>query len=221
VTGGAGEMGFFGGGALSTMEEESTPRGRRGDPHCARLPRAGELLYAVMKRWLPSLLFLGTTSGIAFVYACTSDTNLPQSPGNTVVNDTKDAGPSPSQTAPPPPDSSIPDGGNFDYDSAFNPPPDGYDPVGVCNTCACLASAKIPVYCFGGGTGQTTFDGVCALDGASPTSPTVGCVPIPQACTSNPSCACILQAIGKFPCYLQCVSQGGSASDFAVYCSNP
>jgi hypothetical protein len=177
-----------------------------------------------MRRFLPSLLLLGTTSAFALIYACTNDTSYPQSPGNTIVNDTKDAQPAPSQTAPPPPDSSIPDGGNYDYDSASYSVPDGYDPIGVCNTCACSSTAKTPVYCFGGGTGQTTFDGLCALDGASPTAPTVGCVPIPAQCKANPTCPCILQAIdttGAYPCYLQCVSQGGTKSSLAVYCSNP
>ena len=89
--------------------------------------------------------------------------------------------------------------------------PDGYNPIGNCSQCACPAGD----YCFGGGTGYTTFSGNCM-----PTAFGIGCQPIPAACASAGDasmCDCLLQATaGKVGCYGVCVD-----STLTVYCPNP
>jgi hypothetical protein len=165
----------------------------------------------------PLLLVAAIASGAALIYACTSETPPPTG-GDNVVDDTKPTA-TPTQPLPPPPDGgATPDG--YGYDGRSYEKPDGYNPLGVCNTCACSSAGTPPTYCFGGGTGQTTFDGKCA-DAATSAQPQLGCNAIPAACAATPTCSCILTALGKYPCYLVCGTGGGIASDLSVYCPNP
>jgi hypothetical protein len=86
--------------------------------------------------------------------------------------------------------------------------PDGYDPYGLCQKCACPATD----YCFGGGTGYTSFSGSCTPSGFG-----VGCNPLPAGCSGASDCDCLLMATAsKFPCYAVCVQNSRT-----VYCPNP
>jgi hypothetical protein len=86
--------------------------------------------------------------------------------------------------------------------------PDGYDPYGICQKCACPATD----YCFGGGTGYTTFSGSCTPSGFG-----IGCNPLPAGCSGDSDCDCLLMATAsKFPCYAVCVQNSRT-----VYCPNP
>jgi hypothetical protein len=91
--------------------------------------------------------------------------------------------------------------------------PYGYSPVGICTKCACEAGT----YCFGGGTGYTTFSGSCT--GA--TGLAVGCQPLPAACPSTTTCAsagCLFAALKpQVSCYPVCEQDKGPI----VYCPNP
>ncbi len=108
-----------------------------------------------------------------------------------------------------------PSGADAGADSPFAPvegsvysKPDGYNPLGVCKSCACPGTD----YCFGGGTGNATFGGNC-----NPTGFAVGCQPLPAACASDASCECLLQATaGQVPCYAVCVQNSRT-----LYCPNP
>jgi hypothetical protein len=86
--------------------------------------------------------------------------------------------------------------------------PDGYEPFAVCQKCDCPATD----FCFGGGTGYTTFSGTCKQ-----TTFGVGCNPLPAGCSGDSDCDCLLMATAdKFPCYAVCVQ-----NNRAVYCPNP
>lgn len=108
--------------------------------------------------------------------------------------------------------------GDAGADSPFAPvegsiyyKPDGYDPVGTCTKCACPAGD----YCFGGGTGNTTFGGNCM-----PTGFGIGCQAIPAACASAKAgglCDCLLQNVATtIGCYGVC-----ALNTLTVYCPNP
>jgi hypothetical protein len=85
-----------------------------------------------------------------------------------------------------------------------------YSPLQVCKQCGCDAGT----YCFGGGTGFTTFSGTCASGGAFG----IGCQPLPAACGASPSCDCLFDNLkGKVPCYLVCTG----TSDLTAYCPTP
>jgi hypothetical protein len=156
-------------------------------------------------------------SGFGIAVACTSST--PSNPGDNVIDDTH---PPPTSTSPPA------DAGTFAYDSPYDvvsdgfytQPVDGYSAVEGCNTCACSGSDDGGTFCFGG-NGQTPFPTpTCDVDAAAGAIQ-VGCNPIPAACQSLPAnqvCACILQALGHFSCYLACEI---SSTGYTAYCPNP
>jgi hypothetical protein len=101
-------------------------------------------------------------------------------------------------------------------DSAYPPPPDGYTPFDFCTQCGCPSDT----YCFGGGTGYSSFNGQChadagALEDAAQLA--IGCYPFPSACANEPSCECLIGAISQYmPCYPVC-----SITTNIVYCPNP
>jgi hypothetical protein len=93
------------------------------------------------------------------------------------------------------------DGGAYDK-------PDGYDPYGICQKCACPATD----YCFGGGGSFTQFDGNCKPAGFG-----IGCNPLPAGCSGGMDCECLLKATAsEFSCYGVCVQNSTT-----VYCPNP
>ena len=86
--------------------------------------------------------------------------------------------------------------------------PDGYSPYRNCQSCKCPATD----YCFGGGTGYTSFSGNCMPDAFA-----IGCQPLPPACAGDASCDCLLPATaGQVPCYAVCVQNTRT-----LYCPNP
>jgi hypothetical protein len=143
--------------------------------------------------------------------AC-ADPAPPTGTGNKVLVDV-DADNSP--PPPPPPD----DAG---YDSPFADPdgfgygtPDGYAPNDVCKKCNCDPTIS---FCFGGGTGLTTFGGSCAINVSGTLS--VGCNALPSACKASPSCTCLIDQVAKTEhCYLVCGESGDVG--YAVYCPVP
>jgi hypothetical protein len=100
-------------------------------------------------------------------------------------------------------------------DSPYKPPPDGYAPYKTCSMCSCPAGS----YCFGGGTGYETFDGVCDHTGAGPDAGLqIGCESMPPACASKPDCPCLIEALAPYMgCYPVCTPM----PFFIVYCPNP
>ena len=136
-----------------------------------------------------------------------------------VVNDTHPTA-TPTQTSPPPPADAGVDPDATLYDAPYRAgPPDGYAPSKGCAKCACAGDGDAGTYCFGGGGGKTTFGATCDVDASG--SIEVGCNPIPEACLAGDpkqTCACILDAIGHFPCYLVCAL---SATGYTVYCPSP
>jgi hypothetical protein len=153
--------------------------------------------------WLGSLACGATVSTMA---ACSADDSTPPLGSGNDFHGT-DATTQPGQST---------DGG---ADSPFAPvdgsiyyKPDGYNPVGICTKCACPAGD----YCFGGGTGYTTFSGNCA-----PTAFGIGCQPIPAACATTGAdaglCACLLENVAtNIGCYGVC-----ALNTLTVYCPNP
>jgi hypothetical protein len=97
----------------------------------------------------------------------------------------------------------------------FGPGADAYAyaPLGVCSKCACEAGT----YCFGGGTGHTTFSGTCNHTGSSG-GLDVGCEPLPAACASKPDCNCLIQTVGaSITCYSECTG----TKSLTLYCPVP
>jgi hypothetical protein len=149
---------------------------------------------------------LAVVSLFSLAWAC-SDGGTPKAgKGDTLIVDVD------ATNQPPPP---MPDAGD---DSPYGTYEDGggaygYSPLSVCKKCACEAGT----YCFGGGTGHTTFSGTCS--GASGLA--VGCQPMPAGCASTTTCAsadCIFMALKpELSCYPECVQ--GEAP--IVYCMNP
>jgi len=82
-------------------------------------------------------------------------------------------------------------------------------PLEVCKQCACEAGT----YCFGGGTGYTTFSGTCS----NGSSFGIGCQPLPAACATKPDCDCVFDALKAVPCYLVC----SGTSKLVAYCPTP
>jgi hypothetical protein len=144
-------------------------------------------------------------AAVSTTAACTNDDTTPQQgSGNDVVG--IDATTQAAQS-----DDGGPDSPFARVDGGYPGKPDGYDPIGICAKCACPATD----YCFGGGTGYTTFGGSC-----KPTAFGIGCQPIPDACASVGDasvCDCLLQATAsKVGCYGVCVD-----TTQTVYCPNP
>jgi hypothetical protein len=101
-------------------------------------------------------------------------------------------------------------------DSGYSLPPDGYVPFDWCTQCGCPSGT----YCFGGGSGYTTFNGDCHADAGEPLEGgglAIGCYPFPSVCANEPSCECIIAAASQYmPCYPVC-----SITTNIVYCPNP
>jgi hypothetical protein len=153
-------------------------------------------------RWRRSAC-LAVATCAALAWAC-SDSSAPKNPKDTLIVDV-DATTTPPQPMPDLDATDSPYGTVEDGNGAY-----GYSPVGVCNKCACEAGT----YCFGGGTGYTTFSGTCT--GASGLA--VGCQPLPAACASAPTCDCIFDSLkSELSCYPQC-EQGKALT---VYCMTP
>jgi hypothetical protein len=91
---------------------------------------------------------------------------------------------------------------------------DAYAPLAACEQCACPSGS----YCVGGGTGVTVSSATCAQSADGGGAVGVGCAQLPAACTNEPDCPCVLQALrGQVSCQLVCVETAG----FAVYCPTP
>ena len=158
-----------------------------------------------------ALVLLGSVFALAG--ACSNST-APLGKGDDFTSDV-DAG---DESQPPPQGDDGPyDDGFFSRaDSAYAPPPDGYAPFDWCTQCGCPAGT----YCFGGGSGYTSFNGDCHADAGPLTSAAslaVGCYPFPSACANEPSCECLIMAASQYmPCYPVC-----SITTNIVYCPNP
>jgi hypothetical protein len=86
-----------------------------------------------------------------------------------------------------------------------------YSPLEVCKHCGCEAGT----YCFGGGTGYSTFSGTCTAPGSALG---IGCQALPAACGGDAGCDCLFAALKtQVPCYLVCAGVG----DLTVYCPSP
>jgi len=155
---------------------------------------------------------LGVTSLVALGFACSSSSTPPTGKGDKLIVDV-DATYQPSQP--------MPDAGAYDspYGTGYGTVGEGggaysFSPVDVCMKCACEAGT----YCFGGGTGYTTFSGTCS--GAAGLA--VGCQPLPAGCPSTATCAtsaeCIFAALKpEISCYPQCEQMKVPI----VYCMTP
>jgi hypothetical protein len=143
---------------------------------------------------------LGLAALAASAEACSGDTTggIKTGKGDTLIKDVP-------PTTQPDQMFAQPDGGGYGSPDAY-----AYSPLTVCKNCACEAGT----YCFGGGTGHTTFSGSCTNAG----SLDVGCQPLPSSCASTPTCACVLSALTTskaLSCYAVC-SKGPT-----VYCPSP
>jgi hypothetical protein len=97
-------------------------------------------------------------------------------------------------------------------DSGYGTAPDGYVPFDWCSRCACEAGT----YCFGGGTGFTTFSGTCA-EGPAAGGLAIGCMPVPADCAGDAGCDCLIEAVqAALTCAPVC-----SITKKIVYCPNP
>jgi hypothetical protein len=162
-------------------------------------------------RWR-ALAGLGAASLAVWAWACSSSSGAPTGKDDTLIVDV-DATNIPGQTQP--------DAGDTDspFGTYYGDAPSGaydYSPTSVCSKCACEAGT----YCFGGGTGFTTFSGTCS--GSSGLA--VGCQPLPAACVTaaasgkTEECACLFSALkAQVPCTPEC-TQGKSVM---VYCPSP
>jgi hypothetical protein len=152
---------------------------------------------------------------VAVVVAC-SESQAPLGNGDDVISDVdaSDAqAPSQSEDA------------AEDYDAATFAPvdgeytaaPDGYAPYTLCQKCGCPAGS----FCFGGGTGYTSFNGDCHADGGplADAGLSLGCFPIPASCKDvDAACDCLIQAVSAYVtgCYADC-----TVAPNVVSCPNP
>lgn len=145
---------------------------------------------------------LGCASAAATAACSSDDPSVPSGSGNDIIVDV------PVTTQPTAAEDAGPDSPFARVDGGAYNKPDGYDPYGVCKACACPATD----YCFGGGSGNTTFT-TC-----TPTGFGVGCQPIPAACAADASCDCLLTATAANTpgCYPVCVQ-----NTRILYCPNP
>jgi hypothetical protein len=158
------------------------------------------------------LLALALGSGVLAVAGACSEQTAPSGKGDTVIVDVDSTAPQG--------DNGGGDDGAVDevfasVDSGYAPPPDGYAPFDWCSQCGCPSGT----FCFGGGSGYTSFNGDCHADagalGAAPLA--IGCYPFPPACANEPSCECLIMAISQdMPCYPVC-----SITTNIVYCPHP
>jgi len=160
-----------------------------------------------MRRFWWAVVLLGAAAASVVAAACT-DATQPLGTGNNVV-------PYPESMQPGGPGKDA--GAYYDalpYDALYAPPPDGYDPIALCNSCACPPTD----YCFGGGTTYVAFNGNCSAE-ASADAFALGCQPIPAACISVPDggrCDCLLKYTSFLPCYPDCVE-----NTLTLYCPHP
>jgi hypothetical protein len=156
-----------------------------------------------------ALVFLGAACSVAA--ACSAESNAPRNPGNDFDATTEDAAPA-EEAGDDTNDASV----FARVDSDYVPPPDSYVPFSWCSQCGCPSGT----YCFGGGSGLTTFSGDCHADAGALTTAadlSIGCYPFPSACATQPSCECLIAAVAQFlPCYPVC-----SITTQIVYCPNP
>ncbi len=190
-------------------------------------PRPGTTKAA---RLLASAVYVASLASLALVASpaylgCNDTPGPPSGPGNVLIDDsmqdavamlTQDSGTS---------DVYAPQGAS-DGGSYFDGPPgastgysDVQSPQAACASCTC--NKKIG-YCLENGSSATVTaapyaNGACAVAPAS--MPSVGCNPLPAACTANPSCGCILDNV-QLPsgCYAQC---SNSAGYYDLYCPTP
>lgn len=162
-----------------------------------------------MRRIWWAVVLLGGAFASVAAAACT-DSTQPLGQGNNVVG--YDA------SMQPPPTPAADAGSYYDvlygYEAGYGATPDGYDPIGLCGTCACPPTD----YCFGGGTGYVDFSGQCNRDAAADAF-ALGCQPIPPQCLSVPDggrCPCLLQYTSFLPCYPDCVE-----NTLTLYCPHP
>jgi hypothetical protein len=169
--------------------------------------------------------------GIAGAACDESGSPVPSVPGDTVINDTRDAeirapaNPDPGDGATPmgQPEASYDEG---DGGYASDAPTASFPGVAECSSCACPATTS---YCFGGGTarkaeGRLTPEGTgsdAAADAGPPPCPrveagVVGCALLPAGATDCPSLLATLQA--TYSCYLVCANNG---TQITAYCPNP
>ena len=168
------------------------------------LPRAARYNRGVMGRfWLLAGLLGGALGASAA--ACSDDSNAPTGKGDTVTYTDATMQPQQSMTD-----------ASEDYsffamvDSGYPGAPDGYSPYALCQKCGCPKTE----YCFGGGTGYTSFNGIC--DGGGDAF-ALGCQPIPAACVADASCECLIESVSNnVPCFPVCVQ-----NSLTVYCPNP
>jgi hypothetical protein len=145
--------------------------------------------------------------------AC-SESTKPLGNGDDVISDIDSA------SQGPPPEEAGDEGDGYSIfspvDSGYPAAPDGYAPLAFCQQCGCPAGT----FCFGGGTGYTTFNGDCHADGGPITEagPSLGCFPIPSACAdTDAACDCLIQAVSPYTtCYPDCVNNTN-----VVYCPHP
>jgi hypothetical protein len=165
-------------------------------------------------------------AAIGAAIAC-SDSAKPLGSGDKVINDTM--GQDASQPQPPPPPADAGDVMTY-YDSS-----DGYAPaLSTCGGCSCDPSKN---YCMSGGVLKAiqpfpNSAGFGESDGAAEAGPPPapckvldagalgnGCIPLPTACKTTPTCDCLLAALQPYyKCYLVCTPTPGYLE---VYCPGP
>lgn len=158
---------------------------------------------------------LGMAAGMFAVAVACTESQAPLGNGDDVISDVDGS------------EGQAPEQGDAteDYDAAvfapvesgYPPPPDGYAPYDWCTQCGCPKGT----FCFGGGTGYTSFDGNCHADGGALADAglSIGCFPIPPACDDvDAACACLIQTVSHYVngCYPDCTSTGNIVS-----CPNP
>jgi hypothetical protein len=164
-------------------------------------------------------------AGIGAAIAC-SDAAKPLGTGDKFVNETDGE----DTYVPPQPTPPSGDGG-----TTYEGGEDGYAPA--LNTCASCSCDPAKNYCFSGGVLREVkpFPGSSGFgepDGAATSGPPAapckildagtlgnGCIPLPAACKTTPTCDCVLAALQSYySCYLVCTPTPGYLE---VYCPNP
>ena len=176
------------------------------------------------RRRPPAALVLAVSLAAIGVVACSdsgSSTGSTTAPGNTVVNDTRDAEPRPPAN-PDPGDGSTPtgepDASGYGDGGAGSDAPASYPGVTACSACACPSASA---YCFGGATPRDPMRVIPLAADAGPACPlvtagTVGCTALPAGATT---CTDLLAALQPtYACYLVCAFDG---KQMTVYCPSP
>jgi hypothetical protein len=164
-----------------------------------------------------SLVVLG--SAIAVAVACAEKQSPTIAPGDDLENDTNDSDAQPPLPPTAPADAQIDAGLYPDGESTYAPM------LAQCAACECSAKKG---FCFAGGVhfsnpppseaGASDAEAACSMVGGGSAGVVNGCNALPSACTANPTCACVLDAIQtQFACYLVCSPDDGY---LLVYCPN-